>query len=88
MFGIKRFTLDFAGLENIAGQRLEDRILLEMAAETLHSPDEAALLEANGGERFRQSLPVPVKPGPFRQSVYESVYSTHLLPILRMNCVE
>jgi hypothetical protein len=53
LFGIELLTFDFAGLQNIFGERFEDCFLLKAKAEAFHLPDEPTLPVTNRGQRLR-----------------------------------
>ena len=64
MLSVQFFHLDFAALENVGGERLEDSFLLEIESEGFHVADEPALTMTHRGQRFGYAFGAPVKPGP------------------------
>ena len=74
---VELFAFDFAALENVGGERLQDSFLLEVESERLHMADQAALPAADRGQRLGELFGAPVKPGPVLELV--DIHSPHLL---------
>ena len=77
LFGVELLAFDFAGLQNVFGQRFEDGFLLKTKAEAFHVPDEPALPVTDRGERLCELLMFQWKRG---QSLRSWIY------ILRTSC--
>src|SRR5262249_49262908 len=77
LLGVERLPFDLAALDHVAGQRLENRLLLKVETERLHVPDEPALPVADGGEGLRELSLVPVEPGPVLKLM--DIHSPHRL---------
>ena len=75
--GIELFAFDFAALENVRRQRLQDGLLLKVEAEPFHAPDQAALPVTGRGEGVRDPFRVPMEPGPVLELM--DIHSPHLL---------
>ena len=75
LFGIELLTFDFAGLQDVFGQRFEDGFLLKAKAEAFHLPDEPPLPVTNRGQRLCELLHVPAKVRPVLPLV--NIHSPH-----------
>ena len=76
---IQILTFDFAGLQNVKGQRLKFCFLLQGKAKRLHAPKQASLLVTDGGKWHSKDFLIPMKSWPFRQLVDIAAHSTHLM---------
>jgi hypothetical protein len=77
LLGVELLPLDLAAFDHVAGQRLEDCLLPKVEPERLHVPDESALPVADGGQKGRELVLVPVEPGPVRKPM--DIHSPRLL---------
>jgi hypothetical protein len=59
-------AFNFAALDNVGGKGSQNRLLPQLESESLHVPDQAALLVSNLAERLRQDGDIENKPGPIR----------------------
>ena len=56
LLGVQLFAFDLAALENIGSQGFQDGFLPEVESESLHVPDQPALLVADGGREARPGI--------------------------------
>jgi hypothetical protein len=77
LFVVEFLPLDFAALENIRSESLQDSFLLKNKAQRFHMSDEAALPVADGDKRFGEFFGTPNESGPLFELM--KIHSPHFL---------